>query len=723
MGQDAPGSDKIGALREPLRRVDTVLNFARKLVQESGEVPPGLVSDFDDARKELEKAFVFNFDAVDEKLQKQLREFLQATKSLRASQIAKNVEKLSRRARSALNQLMIHGDGPLTLTSELGEVRFSDDDLKDPEPPAKIPAAAYALMTAPPGGATPEKQSDSSKSPALRRTLVAVVLIGVLGMIALAAAILVGPWSSPDPVYNTPINIVSDAGNEPSNSPPDNEPVIDESVPFDSEAAGYTVPLRVALPDATINPLEAKPDNLPPSNLAQLMLGYEELIQQIEPDRLAFEPSETRRRLNQFAQGAVSAEPGWQKKHRKLLDAFVEYVREELQLALYPPETSAKKVLVSDVLYSVGGGQMALVVTLEVLAQSCNAPLRLIAPLGASRPLLASDLSDGVHTFNGESQGLREGRQPVLLLSEALVEMSKQLRPTMDTPGGRILCSAVLLQHATLFTVDYARSALSDIELEWLAKPAEDVEPRELLLHELATRLQPAVCETLLKPIVNGDADEALAIYRLAAAMDDSERANRALLVLGERAAKGALLDGEPLPLVVGDLLARQGNLEAADKWYVRAMQEQPEDPRAVVRLLARKEGEARYDLCREAYARGERELGFMRLFIETAAKRGDDLLALKLLDEVIAGDKYDALDLEHAVTLCMSIGRTDWALQRLQDHREMIDGEPSLQRLELICELSLNGLTDRASQLAKNWRNRGEEDPYIEALLKRYGG
>ena len=226
MGQDAPGSDKIGALREPLRRVDTVLNFARKLVQESGEVPPGLVSDFDDARKELEKAFVFNFDAVDEKLQKQLREFLQATKSLRASQIAKNVEKLSRRARSALNQLMIHGDGPLTLTSELGEVRFSDDDLKDPESPAKVPAAAYALMTAPPGGATPEKQSDSSKSPALRRTLVAVVLIGVLGMVALAAAILVGPWSSPDPVYNTPINIVSDAGNEPSNSPPDNEPVI-----------------------------------------------------------------------------------------------------------------------------------------------------------------------------------------------------------------------------------------------------------------------------------------------------------------------------------------------------------------------------------------------------------------------------------------------------------------------------------------------------------------
>ena len=362
-------------------------------------------------------------------------------------------------------------------------------------------------------------------------------------------------------------------------------------------------------------------------------------------------------------------------------------------------------------------------VALEVLAQSCNAPLRLIAPLGPTRPLIASDLDDGVHTYNGETQGLREGRQPVLLLSEVLVEMSKQLRPTMETPAGRMLCSAVLLQHARLFTVEYARQALADIDIEWLSEPDEGADAREVLLHGLARRLQPTVCETLLKPIVNGDADEALSVYRLASAVDDKDRSNRALIALGGRAAKGAMLDGEPLPLVVGDLLAKQGNLIEADKWYVRAMQEQPEDARPVVRLLARKEGQTRFDLAREAYTRGARELGFMRLFAQVAAEHGDDLLALNLLDEIVAGTDYDALDLQHAVVLCMSLGHTEWALDRLRAHADLIEGEPALQRLELICELSLNGLSFRAKQLAEAWRNRGEKDPYVEGLLKRYGG
>jgi hypothetical protein len=337
--------------------------------------------------------------------------------------------------------------------------------------------------------------------------------------------------------------------------------------------------------------------------------------------------------------------------------------------------------------------------------------------------LISVQLEDGVHTFNGDTQGLRTGRQPVLLLSEALVELSKQLRPTMGTAGGRLLCSAVLQRHATLFTVEFARDALADLDLEWLSQPPEDAEAGEVLLHGLARRLQPAICETLLKPIVNGDADEALAIYRLASAVGDKERANRALIVLGERAEKGAMLDGEPLPLVVGDLLSKQGNLPEADSWYVRAMQEQPEDFRPVVRLLARKQGETRFDLCREAYTRGARGVGFLRLFAKVAAEHGDDLLALSLLDEIVAGAEYDALDLQNAVLMCMSLGHTDWALQRLHDHADLIEGEPVLQRLELICELSQNGLSFRAKQLAKSWRARGEKDPYVESLLKRYGG
>jgi len=90
---DAQANDGISALREPLRRIDSVLNFARKLARESGGVPPGLVADFSEARKELEKAFVFHYDAVDHNMQKLLREFLQLTKGLTAAQIAEHCDR------------------------------------------------------------------------------------------------------------------------------------------------------------------------------------------------------------------------------------------------------------------------------------------------------------------------------------------------------------------------------------------------------------------------------------------------------------------------------------------------------------------------------------------------------------------------------------------------------------------------------------------------------
>ncbi|MCB9932498.1 MAG: hypothetical protein H6841_03660 [Planctomycetes bacterium] len=419
----------------------------------------------------------------------------------------------------------------------------------------------------------------------------------------------------------------------------------------------------------------------------------------------------------------MASEPGWREARKQLLDAFVEHVRQQLQLALYPSETSGAKLLVSDVLYSAGGGQLSLVVTMQVLAQGCGVPTSLVAPLGAGRPLLAIELRDGAHTFNGESFGLREGRQPVLLLAEMLVELSGRLRPTMATPEGRCLCSAVIVRHATLFSFEQAREALKDLDPAWLDVPAMDAEPRVQLTHLLAQRLQPAVCETLLKEAAGGDADEALAVYRLAAAAGDSERANLALLALGARAKPGALLDGEPLPLVVGDLLARQGKVADADRWFTRAMQEQPEDPRPVLRLLPRKQGVVLFDLCREAYTRGERSASFARLFAETAAKQGEDLLALKLLDELCGGSAFDALDIRNAVLLCVGLGRNDWALERLARHGDLVATEPALQRLELICELSQNGLSERARKLAAEWRARGEKDEFVEGLLKRYGG
>lgn len=716
---DSQGSEKLASLREPLRRLDSVLNFARKLLRETGEIPPGLVEDFKEARKDTEKAFVFVFDQLDEKLQKVMRDFLQVTKNISAKSIQVNADALSKKARSALNQLMIHGDGPLTLTDELGKVRFSDDDIKPdfdkaPAESADRYAAAAAITPAKPVGGGHK----------LRRPLIAIVLIGVLALIALAAVVVIAPWSSP-PVYNSGNTQIAGngGGNKANNAPPGNEPVIEPDKPFDAEAAGYITRLRAAPLTNSVNPLEADPKNMPPGELAWVLLGYEELVHLLEPDRLAFPPEETRKRLRKFGEGASAAQDEWIEQRKPLIDAFIQHVQREQQLALYPPQTARTKVLVSDVLYSVGGGSFTLVVTLGVLAQSCDAPLKLIASLGPDRPLLAADTDKGFATYNGQSFGLREGKQPVLILAEMLVEMSRLLRPTMETPEGRLLCSAVTNRHATLFTVGHAREALADFNIDWLEQPGEEASSRELLLHDVATRMQPVICETLLKPIAGGNSDEALAIYRLAAAANDEERANRALLALGERAAKGAMLDGQPLPLVVGDLLVSQQKLTEADKWYFRAMDEHPEDPRPVVKVAMRRAGETQFDLCREAYTRGERSLGFMRVFAQSAAEQKQDLLALSILDELVALGDFDAMDLQNAVLMCISLGRNDWALKRLADSGDITAGEPALQRLDLICELSVNGLSARAQQLAEDWRERGEEDPFIESLLRRYGG
>lgn len=710
---ESQGSDKLASLREPLRRLDSVLNFARKLLRDTGEIPPGLVEDFREARRDAEKAYVFVFDQLDEKLQKLLREFLQATRDITPRQVQANADKLSKKARSALNQLMIQGDGPLTLTDELGKVRFSDDDMKpDFDAPAARMTAAAAITPAAP----------VARPPKVRRPLVAIVLIGVLALAGLAAVLVISPWSSP-PVYNFSNTVAGNTGDNRPRQPPANDPVVEPGKPFDAEAAGYITPLRPASLSGSISPLEADPNNLPPDELVLLMMGYEELVHVIEPERLSLPPEETRRRLIAFGEGAAKAQDTWKAAHKPLLDAFIEHVERDKKLALYPPDNAATKVLVSDVLYSAGGGNFSLVVSIGVLAQSSGAPIRLIAPLGPDRPLLAVTTASGTATYNGQSFGLREGEQPVLLLSELLVEVSRQLRLTLDTPEARLLCSAVTHRHATLFTVAQAREALADFDLEWLAALPEEADARARLMHDVATRLQPVICETLLKPVAAGGADEALAIYRMAAAAGDDGRADRALLALGERAARGALLDGEPLPLVVGNLLAGQNKLEEADKWFFRAMDEHPNDPRPVVRLAMRRTGVTQYDLCREAYARGERGKGFMRVFAGAAAEQKQDLLALSILDELIRGQDFDAIDLQNSVLICIALGRTDWGLKRLADNADIAAGEPALQRLDLICELSVNGLSSRAEQLAATWRARGEDDPFVESLLRRYGG
>lgn len=718
MGDEAQGNDRAAPLREPLRRVDAVLNFARKLVRENGEVPPGLVDDFHEARKDLEKKFVLHFQDIDDDLQKQLREFIKATRDITATQIADNVRKLSQRARGALNRLVIHGDEELSLTSEVGDVRFTDSEIGSEKPQFEpAPAAGFAPPADKPAAA-PKPEAG------VRRALAALVVFAVLAGVALAVGYLVGPWSSTVPVYNS-ANQIADA-NEPADNAPgepgDNTPDPDTE-PFDAKAAGYTIPIKARQLPGGMNPLEADPDNLIPDDLIRLLLGMEELAHVIEPSRLAFPPDDTRSRIERFAQGAETSAPDWIESRTPLIEAFVAHVKEELQLARYPEQSQAQKLLVSDVLYSLGGEQLPLVLTLGALAQSCDAPLRLIAPHGPERPLLSITLDDGVHTFNGESFGLRTGNQAPLLLDEMVVALARKLRPTMDTPEGRILCTAILQRFQALFTVDQAREALKDFDLRWLVPPGDEAEAREALVHDLAVRLQGPLCETLLKPIAGGDADEAMNVFRLARAAGDEERTSRALLMLGERAAPGAMIDNEPLALVVGELLLEQDKPAEADNWFKRAMDDHPEDPRPVMRLLPRRAGEARLALMREAYARGERSLGFMRLLATSVAEAGEGLAALALFDQILRRDDFEDRDLQQAVLQCLALGRTDWALGRLREHGEFVVGDAGLERLELICELSENGLSARAQDLGESLRGRGEMDAFTENLLRRHGG
>jgi hypothetical protein len=183
------------------------------------------------------------------------------------------------------------------------------------------------------------------------------------------------------------------------------------------------------------------------------------------------------------------------------------------------------------------------------------------------------------------------------------------------------------------------------------------------------------------------------------------------------------MLDGEPLALVVAELLSRQGNHNEAEAWYRRAHEEHPDDPRAALRLAARAEAEARFALLREAYARGERAPSFMRQLAREASQQGEGLLSLGVLDELCAGAQFDAIDLENAVLQCIALERLDWAQARLAKHAELVEGEPRLQRMALICELSANGMSERAKTLARAWRARGEQDPFVESLLQRFGG
>ncbi|MCC6466286.1 MAG: hypothetical protein IT463_13185 [Planctomycetes bacterium] len=705
MADNAPGSAGADSLKEPLRRLDAVLSFARKLQIESGEVPAGVFDDFNEARKAAEKAFAFHFQGVSDEVQRQFRTLIKGTRGMTLAQFADHLEKVARMARQLANAVVVQGEPTLQLepTSEHGAVAFDDDAVTQ----RQVQARPVAPTEQPAPAAGPRR----GMAPVLLAAA-AVLVLGGLG---------VGLWLAgvfQPPAARNAIAGGQNAANTPqpgNNRPPGNTPT-DES--FDPAASGYPERLIASAMDRSQDPLTSDPDRQLPVFLAELLLGLEEDIELLEPGRLKQTTAQTRTMLAEFGRGMVEAEGGWRQARKPFLDALVQHTQEKLRLALY--RDAQGTVLLSDVLYTAGGDQVALPVAYAALARSGNAPVELLAPNGAGRPVIGVALTDGVHTFNGESFALREGSVPALAMHELLVETAVRLRPTMTTPAGRTLCSALVLHQGRMITQEQARQALTDLDPAWLAPAGGDAVAA--MLNRLAGQLQIAVCRQLLAPEAGGNAAEALALYRLAAAAQDDDSARQAVLLLGQRAEKGALLDGEPLVWRVAELLRQQRKFGEAERWYERALQEHPEDPRPALRLAERRTGAERLACLQAAYARGWHEAAFLRDLLREQSLGGDNLAALAIADELLATEKAEAADLETAVLLCVALERPDWALARLSA-APVLARQPRLQRLDLICELQQNGLSPRAVALAQEWRAAGTKDPYLESLLQRHGG
>ncbi|MBX3474581.1 MAG: hypothetical protein KF754_09375 [Planctomycetes bacterium] len=705
MPDEIPFPSGFDQLREPMRKLDSLMAIARKVQVESGKIPPGLVDDFHEIRRELEKAFVFNFRGVDERVQDSLRNFLKNTRTVDAKQLDANLERLSRISRSMLNGLMIQGAPTLSL----------EDDLAQDKPAGQQPqvqAVAAASPAAPTGG-TPAPAPSAARRGHGLFVAAAVALVVVLTLlIAWGTGLFSG--TVPVPPDNAPVVA---ANNAPVNKAPANVP-IDTSTPFDAAAAGYPAQLALYPLEQSLDLLEIAPETLLPDELPGALLGLEDALQLLEPGRLRTTPEQTRATLRAFAQEVMADQPAWQASRKPFLDAFAGHCRRRLNLVLY--ENAPDTVLVSDVLHNAGGGQQSLCATFQVLALSARCPLGLYAPNGVSRPVVGIALRDGLHTFNGESYGLRSGTVPLARVSELVYEMCDRLRRGLAEPSARLYCLGVIRRQRGALSVEQARAALADLDVLWLARPAADADDAAQMRHRLAAALTPVVCNALLYELTGASAAEALALYRLAAAAGDEAAVKQAILLLGQRAEKGSMLDGQPLALRVGDLLRDQRKTPEAVAWYKRALEDHPEDTRAALRLAEHVPG-AKLDYLREAYARGERAGAVVLEFAGALSAAGDNLAALAVLDQLCAAEPVE-LHIERAALTCLALERPDWAQARIAKVPELAS-QAALQRLDLICELQRNGLSDRARVLARAWRERGAPDAFLEGLLKRYGG
>jgi hypothetical protein len=161
---DAEDKRTFNALLDPLRKLDALLSISRKVQLESGEVPPGVLDDFFEQRKQVERAFVMNFQGIDETLKKSLRDFTLHTRDLTTERFARNLDKLSSNVRNMLNALLIKGE----------PTRSLEEDMAD-QPAATFARPIPAVATVP--------------VPARRRAPVLAVVVIVLSAAAgLAAA-------------------------------------------------------------------------------------------------------------------------------------------------------------------------------------------------------------------------------------------------------------------------------------------------------------------------------------------------------------------------------------------------------------------------------------------------------------------------------------------------------------------------------------------------------
>ena len=725
-----PGDNShLEGLRDSLTRADRVMDFARRLVRENGSVPQGIVSDFMEARTVIEREFVKCHTLLSGDLRARFKELLLKTKQLRPEVMSKGVEPLSDRIRGLLNDLMIDGGLSLSLTEELFDGKAShptplQTDLPVGQGPPDATTRASTAATHAKGQVSAQEPGANSASISPTIAVAALVLLGVAGIAVAWTLGAFGETRGNKLVNSRRIGTQDSA--VPENLPARNQPA-DSGHPdarFDKSSAGYRSKLAPQSLHTPISPLDPEFDlsTLRSSEWPLLLLGLEQLIHSLEPERLRLPPSETRQRLERFALGAVNAEPKWIQGQLPFLDAFLAHSQKELQLTLFH---EGGQVLLSDVLNSKGGPRLPLLLALCALGRAAGADLVLVTPTGIGFPLLAQQIRAGTATFDGEAVGLRPIAAREAGVAELLAELCEQLRPSLNSLHSRAAISAVILRCNGSLDVRQAREALADLQTEWFSaavpNAGSETGIREVM-RPVVRLLQPAICRTLMAADARGDATESARLLDLATASNDQVAAEKALLLLGERAEKGALYKNQLLSLAVASMLLRKGDKTNAALWFKRAMQEAPDDWSASLSLAELAEdAEEKRRLLATTYARGCRGPEFLRDLARRQALAGESLSALALLDDLNAQDTATIEDAEAAALLCLSLDRAKWAQERIA--RSRFKEGRALLRLDLIAELSLNGLSDRAKDLTRSYGLRGQDDPYIESLLQRFGG